>query len=542
MKKLSIITAVHNQIEYNRLFFESLRRYTHYSYELIIIDNASRDGSADFFEQGGATVIRNGANLCYGCSQNLGLERATSDYVAFLNNDLFVSSGWDKALIDRLERYDLDVISPCGIETMESPHRTRHMMRRWRRVNAMQRLRASSGMHYTAHHLRRLVQKMYGDWDAFTEARRSSFRGFLYPGISGNAVMAKRSAFDTIGTWISAVAAADWDLQLRLVKAQSEMGRPRQCMIAGDVFVHHFIRASFRARPVPRGCDHAFVAIADHYPKKDLVYLNKPAMSVIIAVHDCPDFLEKVFAGLHNQTLADFEIVVADDGSGPAIAETIAAWQGRFRYPIAHEWQEHRGFRKTLVANRAAVRSRSDYLCFIDGDSIPHHRFLHSHFVNRRVGTVLSGRRVMLDRDLSAALTQQDVTSRRLERMSFWLHHAEYGSHKNGMRAPLVAALEDGWRGARGKNYSILGSNFSVFKGDFYRVNGYEEAIVGRGLEDNSLSNRFTLAGIRVRTVARTALQFHLFHESKPSPHDSDTIARYGRPKAFWAEKGIAKQ
>jgi hypothetical protein len=105
----------------------------------------------------------------------------------------------------------------------------------------------------------------------------------------------------------------------------------------------------------------------------------------------------------------------------------------------------------------------------------------------------------------------------------------------------MVAAIEDGWKSARGTNYCILGSNFSLFKGDFIRVNGYDESITGRGLEDNSLSNRFKLAGTQIRTVARSALQYHLYHESNPIPHDKETIARLGRPVRPWAAQGIVK-
>jgi hypothetical protein len=91
----------------------------------------------------------------------------------------------------------------------------------------------------------------------------------------------------------------------------------------------------------------------------------------------------------------------------------------------------------------------------------------------------------------------------------------------------------------RGKQYDILGSNFSVYKKDFYRVNGYEEAITGRGLEDNNLANRFKRAGIRIRTVARRAVQYHLFHTADPIPHDRETISRWGDPADFWAVQGI---
>jgi glycosyltransferase involved in cell wall biosynthesis len=539
MKTLSIVTAIHNQIEYNRLFLDTLQRYTAGPYELIIVDNASHDGSAELFAEHGALVIKNDANRCYACSQNQGLERATAPFVAFLNNDICLSRNWDKRLIDHMNAFGLDAISPSGIETMEDDSATHRAMRRWRRINAVQRLRAAAGLRYTAASLGGLVRRMYGDWEKFTAQRGREFEGFLYPGISGNCVVVRRSLFETIGPWNTRVAAADWDLQLRLVKRQSEQGDARQCMIAGDVFVHHFIRATFRTVKAPRSCGHVPREIAAVYPEKDLHYLNRPRVSLVVAVHNKPEFLEKVFTGLLNQTLKDFELVIADDGSGPAIADLIRRWSGKFLYPIAHVRQEHKGFRKTLVANKAAVRSRSDYLCFIDGDCILHHRFLQDHYETRRVGTVLSGRRVMLDEELTAGLTIGDIRMRKIEKPSFWFGHSTPSSVKHGMRLPAISTIEDVWRS--NKNYCILGSNFSVFKGDFYHVNGYEEAIVGRGLEDNNLSNRFKCAGIRIRTVARKAIQYHLFHSFDPVPHDKAMIERWGTPKAYRAEQGIVK-
>jgi len=54
---LSIIVAVHNQFGHNRLFLEGIRRYTTDPYELVVIDNHSTDGSAEFFEANGCQVI-----------------------------------------------------------------------------------------------------------------------------------------------------------------------------------------------------------------------------------------------------------------------------------------------------------------------------------------------------------------------------------------------------------------------------------------------------------------------------------------------------
>jgi glycosyltransferase involved in cell wall biosynthesis len=494
----------------------------------------------ELFESHGATVIRNKGNVCYACAQNQGVDKAESPFVAFLNNDIFLSKNWDKKMIEHMQAYKLDAISPCGIETMETSDRTRKAMRRWRRINALQRLRVTAGIRYTSQTLKKMIRTMYGNWDTFTQKRCLAFDNFLSPGISGNCVIIKKSTLNKIGNWNTAVAASDWDLQLRLVKRQQELADVKQCMIAHDVFVHHFIRATFRTVKNIRACGHAPREIGDAYTAQDLVYLNRPAISLIIAVHNKPEFLERTFASLRNQTIKDFEIVIADDGSGKSIPEMILKWNSTFSFPIVHVWQEHKGFRKTIIANKAVERSRSEYLCFIDGDCILHHRFLADHMSSRHVGTVLSGRRVMLDGNLTQQITLADISSRRIEKPSFWLGNAQKSSIKHGVRLPAVAFIEDAWR--RTKNYCILGSNFSVYKGDFYRVNGYEEAIIGRGLEDNNLSNRFKRAGIRIRTVARKAIQYHQFHSFDPVPHGQEIIDRWGAPQNYFAEKGLRQE
>ncbi len=538
-KKLSIVTAIHNQIEYNKLFLELLEKHTELPYELIIIDNASSDGSAKLFEDHGAVVLKNKENLCYACSQNQGLKIATAPVVAFLNNDICVSQHWDTKLLRHMDSYGLDAISPCGIETMESEKATRAMMRRWRRINVKQRLRVASKIPYSSKDLMSLVDTMYGIWETYTRIRTKAFANFLYPGISGNCVVVKRDVFSKIGPWNTAVGASDWDLQLRLVKRQYEVGDVKQCMVSCDVFVHHFIRATFRTvkSTTIRGCGHVPREIAEVYPKSDLRYLQRPKVSLIIAVHNKPEFLERIFVSLTNQTLRDFEVVVADDGSNDSIAKLIAQWNGSFTYPISHVRQEHNGFRKTLIANKAVIKARSEYLCFIDGDCILHHRFLQDHINTCKVGTVLSGRRVMFSEALTKNITLDDVRNKKIEKPSYWLRMAEPGSVKHGLRLPVVSSIEDAWK--KSKNYCILGSNFSVFKGDYYRINGYEEAIVGRGLEDNNLSNRFKKAGIRIRTVARKAIQYHMFHSFKPVPHSKEVIKEWGTPKDPWATRGI---
>ena len=128
--KLSIITAVYNQLPMNQIYWENLVKHTQHSFELIVIDNASTDDSADFFESVGARVIRNPGNYSYPVSQNQGIAMAKGEWLAFLNNDIIVSEGWDATLIANAEHNQLDVITSCGIERIESKAATKKLRRR----------------------------------------------------------------------------------------------------------------------------------------------------------------------------------------------------------------------------------------------------------------------------------------------------------------------------------------------------------------------------------------------------------------------------
>jgi hypothetical protein len=231
--------------------------------------------------------------------------------------------------------------------------------------------------------------------------------------------------------------------------------------------------------------------------------------------------------------------VIADDGSGPEIKLVVERFQQSFLFPIRHIWHDDLGFRKTIIANKAVVASCSDYLVFIDGDSLLHHRFLEEHFRKRKIGTILSGRRVMLDQELTARMTLDDVLSKRIEKTSFWKGHCDKGSVKHGYYVPFINSIEVllHW----GRNYNILGANFSLFRGDYFRINGYDERIIGRGLEDDNLSNRFKIAGLRIRSMSRRALQYHLFHSYDPVPHSAEVIEKMWMPTQAWSPYGIIK-
>ncbi len=70
--------------------------------ELIVVDNGSADGSVEAIRSAvpGARVIDAGANLGFAGGCNRGVEAATGEYVAFINNDARPDAGWIRAAVE----------------------------------------------------------------------------------------------------------------------------------------------------------------------------------------------------------------------------------------------------------------------------------------------------------------------------------------------------------------------------------------------------------------------------------------------------------
>jgi GT2 family glycosyltransferase len=240
---ISIITAIHNQLPVNQIFWEALSRYTKNTFELIVIDNASTDASADFFESVGARVIRNSVNYSYPFSQNQGINIATHDWLAFLNNDIIVSPSWDEGLIRTMDLNQLDVCTVCGIEQVENPQTTKALKRRWKAIKNLIGIVGRNGWQ-----LRLMHRLMYQNWEKFCLQRRTKFAGCVKEGFVGNTVLMRRAAIQKIGLWDDRIQAADFDLYLRTVQRANEFGDIRPVHIALDVFVHHYIRLTLRSK------------------------------------------------------------------------------------------------------------------------------------------------------------------------------------------------------------------------------------------------------------------------------------------------------
>ncbi len=110
---------------------------------------------------------------------------------------------------------------------------------------------------------------------------------------------------------------------------------------------------------------------------------------------------------------ADFEVIVADDGSGPETRAVIDAARARGQENVRHVWHEDHGFQKCQILNRAILAATGDYLILTDGDCVPRKDFVSQHRAAARPGFFLSGGYFKLTLPVSQAITLEDVIAQR---------------------------------------------------------------------------------------------------------------------------------
>src|SRR5437660_8715307 len=70
-------------------------------------------------------------------------------------------------------------------------------------------------------------------------------------------------------------------------------------------------------------------------------------ISVILTTYQREDALDAVLRALSRQTDRPFEVIVADDGSGPPTLALLERRAAQADIPIKHVWQEDRGFQSS---------------------------------------------------------------------------------------------------------------------------------------------------------------------------------------------------
>ena len=118
MFDLSIIIVTYNNLKYTKECITELKKYSKSSYEIIMVDNNSTDGTVDYIKSVTEKYILNDKNEGFAKAVNKGLALSDSKYICLLNNDVLVYNNWDVELINKFEvfsrEYKVGAIAPIG--------------------------------------------------------------------------------------------------------------------------------------------------------------------------------------------------------------------------------------------------------------------------------------------------------------------------------------------------------------------------------------------------------------------------------------------
>jgi glycosyltransferase involved in cell wall biosynthesis len=232
--------------------------------------------------------------------------------------------------------------------------------------------------------------------------------------------------------------------------------------------------------------------------------------TLVVTTYNWPAALDLTLRSIARQSLAPGEVIVADDGSGPETAQVVDRWRGEIAAPLLHLWQPHEGFRLARSRNRAIAAANGDYLIIVDGDMVLHRHFVTDHLNAARRGSFIQGVRL---------LTQAAAAERMLREgcMDLGFFSPGIRRRRHAVRNLALSRMLF-WR--RMGQSAIRGCNQAYWKSDLLHVNGFNEAFVGWGREDNEIAARLYNVGVRRRNLKFQALAIHLHH---PPRHPQGT-------------------
>jgi glycosyltransferase involved in cell wall biosynthesis len=265
-------------------------------------------------------------------------------------------------------------------------------------------------------------------------------------------------------------------------------------------------------------------------------------LGVVLSTYNQPAWLEKTLRGYACQDLEDFELIIADDGSGEETFKVIEA--ARSKLNIVHVWHEDDGFRKCEILNRSIMASESDYLVFSDGDMVPRRDFLSAHARLAEEGRFLSGGAIRLPLETSQAITLEDIESGRFME-AHWLRARGWKKALGNVRFTTSEAVAKTFDRLTTTRPTWNGGNSSTWKRHLIEINGFDNDMKYGG-EDRALGERLENLGLKAKQIRYRAVLVHLEHgrpyvTEEAWKYNDAVRKRIAKNKEIRARNGIAE-
>lgn len=230
--------------------------------------------------------------------------------------------------------------------------------------------------------------------------------------------------------------------------------------------------------------------------------------TIIISVYKNVRALQLILESLRVQTCKDFDIIISEDGEDASMRQFVEQYDWFCEYK--HLTQTDVGWRKNRALNRAILAANNEWLIFIDGDCVVHHRFVEMHLRYAKADRILLGKRVKLSNEISSQLLDAVISIFDLSALMWRLLFGNRGCRyvDEGLFFPYLLFLP--LRSTR----SLTGCNMSFSREAIMSINGFDEDYVRPAIgEDVDIYWRLKANGYEPFSIRNRAIAYHLYHK-----------------------------
>lgn len=257
-----------------------------------------------------------------------------------------------------------------------------------------------------------------------------------------------------------------------------------------------------------------------------------PTCSLVTPTYNWSEALDLLLLSIMNQTILPDEVIIADDGSKLETTELIKKYQEIFPVPLIHIWHEDNGNLKPKIMNKAIAKAKYEYIIEIDGDIIMNKYFVEDHLNFAQKDLYLFGSRVTIQKSYLSELFSK-------RKINFNLFSKGIKKRTRTLRIPFLMRFS---KTINKRSSKLRGCNMSFWREDFIKINGFNENLVGWGIDDSEMIQRLHNIGIKGKRLKFAGIAYHIYHKEQNKSHieiNHEIERQTKENKLIFIEKGV---
>ena len=232
-------------------------------------------------------------------------------------------------------------------------------------------------------------------------------------------------------------------------------------------------------------------------------------VSLIITVYNRVNLLRKCLISLSYQSVKPDELIISDDGSDENVLDGISDIIKNLSLPTKFVSQNHEGFRLAKCRNNGVRVAEGELLIFLDQDLFLTKNYIKTFTDHEKENRFLTSYPIRLSEEQSEGITEETIKNYTFMDI---LKKKQKDKIKNQYFKDYISFI--GYNlGMVKQKPKLRGGVCAINKGDYYKVNGYDEKFNAWGNEDDDIRRRLYKAGISGFNPFYNEFPIHLYHE-----------------------------